>query len=390
MRTGLKGVAAEMRKPKKTAQTRKKTLDAPGKKGRNVGRRGQNRPFPPSVSETDEHYELTGLPSWTVDLATPEKQKKGRPTISDNLLLGNRNSWLHFLEEAWPEIGWPLLSIRKVGSGTIEDIQRIFEPVQSKDNCDHGKAFVRGLPQTVEREELRRHRIRHVDLCFEIQNVRGRCVEALRSCVEGEEALKHTGEQERKIIQAEIQTRWEQLFQLLYSLIEAEKESEVLAHTVVREETYWYCSQLLDFLEERRCAVVPIKVANALAGLPDMGWRESHERCYKMPRSFPERLPYRVLKAVSRIWRRRPRDLDVVPTEFFRIQICKLPRKSDSIRETFCRAWRSLRLAIVECWGQHNQDFMPYAITLAFLRHHCRSKSVEEQILDQVEALSCT
>ncbi len=140
IRTGFEGVTAKMRKPKKNTRKRKKTLDtSPRKKAQSGGGDARNRRFAPSVFEADEYDELIGSSlSLPLELAVPEKRKKGRPTIPDNFLLGSRNSWLHFLEEAWPEIGLSLLNIRKDPSTTIEDIQKVFEPVQSKDNCDHG------------------------------------------------------------------------------------------------------------------------------------------------------------------------------------------------------------------------------------------------------------
>jgi hypothetical protein len=315
--------------------------------------------------------------------------KRGRPTVPDNFLLGARNSWLYYLEEAWPEIGLPLLNIRKAGIGTIEDIQKIFEPVQSKDNCDHGKAFLHGSPQPVEGKELRRTRIRNSALSYEIQEMQSQHSELLRSCVEAENTLRHVDEQEKEIVQTEIKRRKESLLQLEEGLRQAESKSNKLNKVVLSAETYWYCSQLLAFLSgKKRYAVTPIKLANALAGLPQMGWRESFIRCSKMQRCSSARLPYRVVQVVSCIWRGKPRGLEAAPTEFFRAKILELHKKDDDIRETLRRAWRDLRLAINECWNQHSDSFAPFAISSAFLRNRLRSKTAAERILDEREAIS--
>lgn len=241
-------------------------------------------------------------------------------------------------------------------------------------------------PQYVKGQELRANRIRNAELLLRVQEIQSQCVQALHSCAEGEEALKRVGEQERRIIQAECQRRWEELFQLLHTLIKAKKESVELAKTVLAQETYWYCSHLLDYLHKQRYKLAPLNLANALAGLPDMGWRESFVRCSRMPRCSPEMLPYQMFKVVARICGRGRKGVEGSPTEFFHDQILKLPRKYGGIRETLRRVWRDLCLAIVECWAQHNQDFMPYAITLAFLRKHRRPKTEAERMLDQHEA----
>jgi hypothetical protein len=380
-----------MRKPKKNTQNRKKALDTFPRKKAQSGRGGaRSRRFASSVFEVDGHNELTGKSlSWPLELAIPEKRKRGRPTIADNFLLGSRNSWLHFFEEAWPEIGLSLLNIRKDPSRTIEHIQRVFEPVQSKDNCDHGKAFLRGLPQPIEGEKLRRNRTRNADLFVEIQKIQSQLPELRRSCEEAEEALKHVSEEEHQIIQKELTRRRKRLLRLEETLGELKTESKELNERVLGQETYWYCSQLRDFLcGKKQYAVKPLKLANALAGLPDMGWRGSLARCSRMPRSFPERLPSRLCNIFCGIWRRRPKGLRDAPTEFFRIQVLKLPKNGDGIRETLCCGLRDLRLAIVECWAQHSEDYMPYAITLAFLRRHRSSKTEGERILDRQEMLS--
>ena len=328
-------------------------------------------------------------------MAEPEKPKRGRPTIPDNFLLGARNYWLYYFEEAWPEIGWHLLKIRKTGSGTIGDLQKIFERVPSKDHCNHGKAFLRGSPQPVEAEELRVNRIRNSGLRYKIQEMQSQCSGLEHSCAEAEQALREAGEQGNEIIQTELNRRRESLFQLKESLRGAESESKELDKRVLDQETYWYCAQLLDFLcGKKKYAAEPFNLANALAGLPEMGWRESFARCSKMPRSSFVRLPCRVVEVASRIWRRRPKGLEVAPIEFFRTQILKLPKKpknekeNDGIREVLCRGWRDLRLAIEECGkAQHGEEFMPYAIASAFVQKQRQSKTAADMLLDEHDML---
>jgi hypothetical protein len=381
-------MAAEMRKTKKNRKVRKKVLDTSARKRPNSGRgEARNKQLALPVFKGDDLSELTfDSPSSPFDMAPYERRKRGRPTIPDNVLLGYRNSWVNFLEEAWPEIVCNLLGIRNGPDSTVEDIQTIFEPVQSKDNCNHGKAFVRGTPEYVKAGELRKNRTRNSNLFLIIQNTQSQFVEALRSCMQCEEALKQSTQQEHAIIQTECRQRLGRLFQALHALIEAKQESMKLVETVLRQETYYYCSQLLHFLRgKKKYAIEPLTLANALAGLPEMGWRESLIRCYKMPRSFPESLTFRVWKVVSIIWRRIPNEIKEPPTEFFLIQIFKPQRGDDGTYETLRHAWRDLRFAILECWTHHDQNFMPCAITIAFMRLHLGPKSETERILGQNE-----
>jgi hypothetical protein len=214
--------------------------------------------------------------------------------------------------------------------------------------------------------------------------------ELVRSCIDAENALKQVSEQDSEDIQAECNHRRERLLQLEENLRRTESTSKELDKKVLDQETYWYCSQLLDFLcGKKKYAMEALNLANALAGLPHMGWRESFARCSKMPRCSPfAQLPYQVFEVVSRIWRRRPKDLQGPPTEFFRVQILKLPKKDGGIRALVARAWRDLRLAIEQCWKeQHSEESMPCAITSAFVENYLRPKTPAEGIRHENEML---
>jgi hypothetical protein len=274
--------------------------------------------------------------------------------------------------------------------GVMENVRRIFEPLKGKANCYLSEVFLRGTPQPVDGKELRANRIRSSRLHSEIQELQSQFRELEFSCLEADRALARADGQDKAIVQAQADQRKHSLLELEERLRQAEKESKELEKKVVDQETYWYCSQLLDFLLKGRYAIEPINLANALAGLPVMGWRESILRCSKMERtsSFVQ-FPYRVFEVVSRIWRRRSKDIEGAPTDFFRAQILNLPKKDDGTRGALCRGWRDIRLAIEECWkAQHSEDFMPYAITSAFLRNHLRQKTETERILDEDETLS--
>ncbi len=384
-----------MPKRKKARQKRKKGLDGFAKRRpsgrRNRGGAGQERRGNRSSdAQQSGEFSFAPSPSWLPGPPEPAKPKKGRPTVADNFLLGGRNDWLSFFEECWPGIGFGLLGIRKLGGGTIEDLRKVFEPIQGGNRHDLAHVFLGGSPQEVDSKTLRANRIRASKLRYEIQGMHHLRLDLVRSCAEAESALAQAGEQGQEIIQAEAIQRKERLRELDAKLAQAETESKELDRRVENEEAYWYCSELLDFLGKGRCAIKPLRLANALAGLPDMGWRESDDRCSKMARSSPfAQFPYGVFRVISRLWRRRPKGMQEAPTEFFRAQILRLPKKGTGIRDVFCQGWRDLRLAIEECWtARHGGEFMPYAITAAFLRNHLRQKTAAERMLDEHEMLS--
>jgi hypothetical protein len=102
-----------------------------------------------------------------------EKPKRGRPTLRDNDLLGARNQWAWVLGESWPEIGWPLLQVRKRRTSTIEDVRRAFRPVKDKPhNPGIAAAFYRETFEVATPAEVRRNRIRQGDLQAQLTHLR--------------------------------------------------------------------------------------------------------------------------------------------------------------------------------------------------------------------------
>jgi hypothetical protein len=389
------GIDAKMRKSKKTGKGRKKALDAisgtsaplrPGK----PPRKSTVALHPYDLAEPIEYEIAIGSPISPFEMTESEKPKRGRRTVPDNFLLGSRNNWLSMFEENWAEIGFSLLEIRRRERGTIEDVQKIFDSFKGTDTGAFSKVFLQGTPQQVTGKEIRANRSFNSTFHRNIEGMRSLQTDLMRSYAEVEHALEEPGYQDNEILQTREKQIKGRLLQLKEDLRRAESELPQFDQQKRDQEAYWYCSQLLDFLHgKRRNAVTPLNLANALAGLPEMGWRESDARCSKMHRSSPcVGLSYRVVELVSRMWRRRPKVSQDAPIEFFRVQILGLPKK-DGIREVLRRAWRDFRLAIEECWKESkSEEFMPYAITSTFLRNHARSKTLAERILAEREMLS--
>jgi len=393
----LPRIAAKMKKRRKTHQGPQKPLDNLQRKKHLRKRKdaGQKQSvvspgYLAEIGGVPEFSETLPIPAPDIDL--PERPKRGRPTIAHNFLLSYREHWLYYFEECWPEIGWQLLQIRKAGHAEIGEIQAIFErcPTTDNDSNSCGMNFLRDSPQPVSGDELRANRTTANKLRYEIQEAPRQRSELERSCTDSKNALKQVEGQQRENLEAMLNRRLDLLSQFDQRMSDARRDSEKLESIVPGQETYWYCSQLLDYLcGKKRYAVDPCNLANALAGLPDRAWRTSFDHCAKMKRCAFARLPYRAFQVISHIWRRRPKDTKGVPTEWFKTRIRALPRKDDGIRLRFRQGWRDLRLAIEDCWtAQHSEDFMPYVITSAFLRNHLRQKTPEERILDESETLS--
>jgi hypothetical protein len=319
-----------------------------------------------------------------------EKPKRGRRTIPDNFLLGARNAWAALLEESWPEIGWPLLQIRKHRTSTIDDVRKAFHSVKSKPhNPGLAAAFYRGTFEVATPTEVRRNRNRQGDLQGKLIHLRAKVDEVQRSVWEIDAALKNAGPEHTSAIEKEIAKRRQELVEFQSGFNRLTSEELNLGEKCSDQEAYVYASELLDFLRsDDRYGVKPLSIANALAGLPSMRWRQSYSRCARMP--YQESgLHHQVLNVILKLCKRHPRDSKEPLIELFRLQVRKLPRKLGYTRDFLWENFRDLRLAVEECLAtQHDPGELPYALTSVFMRNTRTQKNSVERILAQQEKLS--
>jgi len=301
-----------------------------------------------------------------------------------------RNAWAALLEESWPEIGWPLLQIRKHRTGTIEHVRKAFQPIKSKPhNSGLAAAFYRETFEVATPTEVRGNRIRQASLQGQLIHLGAKVDELQRSLWEIDIAVKNAGPEHTSAIETEIAKRRQDLVQLQTDLNHLTSEEKNLGAKCSDQEAYVYVSQLLDFLRSvDRYGVKPRSMANALAGLPTMRWRQSYSRCARMPREEP-RLPYQVLNVILKLCKRQRGDSEESLTDFFRAQLPRLPKRLGYTREFLLENMRDLRLAVEECLTvQHNPGELPYALTSIFMRNAGKQKDPVERILAQQERLS--
>ncbi len=317
-----------------------------------------------------------------------ERPKRGRRTIPDNFLLGARNAWAALLEESWPEIGWSLSCIRDRRDSTIEDVRKAFDPVKRNlHNPGLAAAFYHESSETAKAADIRKNGEQLGKMQAQIHHTRAKYEELERSCREAEAALEMASTGDADTIKEEATSRLQRLHQLGDDHKKLLSESEALDKKLRDQKAYVSRSELLDFLLSRRYAVKPRNLANALAGLPSMRWRQSFSRCSSM--SFNEvRLHYRVFEVISNIWGRQSEGLDEPPVERFRARLLNLPKKLGYTRQFLWDNWSDLRLAIEECWkSKEPLASIPFVLTSIFMRNATRQKNPAERVLAEREKL---
>jgi len=299
--------------------------------------------------------------------------KLGHPSfLSDEDLWHRRDNALGHFEIEWPEWGWDLRRAR-----TAADFNPIFAATEHTSLGEQSRRF--RIPSSVPFDDLDLNRKKHKALLQRIRNsyeavreiadLKGRIDTALRdvNTVDGVEL---------KIAQQRFTREWNQR-RREYERLSAEDER--LRRQIEMQEAAFAQSELLRFVREKRYAWNPVNLAEAVAGLGFMSYRQSIRRCRRKKCNDSSSLQYEVFRAIAYLCEGRG------PRQLFgelRERIMDLPRRFVSAQRELRRDFYFLRMAVddsVRC--NHRGSQFAYAVARKFARS-TRSMS----LLDQVRA----
>jgi len=272
--------------------------------------------------------------------------------------------------------------------GTIEDIRKIFEPVKEKQhNAGLAAPFYRQSAQTASQADVLKNRVQVGMWDAEMIRIQAERDKYQRLCQEADAALKIGNPADTESIREVATQRQQRLLELEGNLQKLKSQRDILDLKVRDQEAYVFRFELLDFLLSGRAAVDPRTMANALAGLPTMRWRQSLSRCSRMPFD-PPRLEYSVFELLSEVWGHRSKEFKVAPVDFFQSELLKLSEKRVYPRQFLWDNWRDLKNAIDECWKSTRPlGSVPFVLTSTFMRYVTRQKDAAERILAERERL---
>ena len=99
------------------------------------------------------------------------------------------------------------------------------------------------------------------------------------------------------------------------------QKEKALSKLYEDERAFLAQSELLKFIRSRRYAFTPVNLANAMAGLPEMGWRQSAKRCSRHKPKHGDGAVYWLFKLIRRALSERK------PSEPF-VELVKLKLQS--------------------------------------------------------------
>ena len=197
-----------------------------------------------------------------------------------------------------------------------------------------------------------------------------------------------------EVVTAELNTRTVKLEELKAKLRKMREKRESLEAELKSLEAHYAETQVFELIDKRAYSLTLETFANAIAGLPYIGWSRSRERCTKLPLGVAPDVFYCVFQAICYILKEASDPLaENDPLQLFEKGISTLPKvKSKEIRSN-CKfahkymrqKWIYLTKALEVTWNsEFDPEELPYRITAAFsesLRHPITA--LERLLLDQ-------
>ncbi len=207
------------------------------------------------------------------------KPHRGRPIAIDDGRLWNMRDELVFLfENNWADVGGKLRSIKRPAD--------VIETLAVWKNNDQYvvKYLLRPSSTSASPKWLTvtRRKLGNLNRALYCANdARERCRQSLETAQRALSADLSEGE--KAIVQDQISRRAEKFAAADAEYVAATDRQKKMQDLLLDGEAFFARAEFVRFCKSNRYRLKPLNIANALAGLPYIGWRQSAKRCKKQP-----------------------------------------------------------------------------------------------------------
>ena len=309
----------------------------------------------------------------------PTGKTRGRPkSLPEGELWGARSALLDLMERFWAQVGWEIQRAKNV-----QQLRAAFQPIpESSGRLDF---FVRSA---ISRASTQIARLTQKNL--------GRLNSQVRLAYEHERELRERLDRARNALQqqakngaetAQIESICQQREQILQAFCanyeRLQQEERDLRDQMMNQRAYIAQTELLSFIHSHRYTVNPVNLANAMAGLPNMNWRQSTKRCQKFEEPARPGFRYLTFKLIERVNNKSSKKDFLAVLE---ADLRKQPKKNYAAQD-MKKNWYYLRAAINEVL-QHkiHPGKIPYRIVAEYQRK-MSSRTAIDVVLEEEEQL---
>jgi hypothetical protein len=301
------------------------------------------------------------------------KRRGPRTALTDEQLHTIRDQFVQIFEGEWAEIGWNLQRCKKP-----EDLIQIFSPLAESRSwiAEPIAIFCRRSSELPSRVTLRKVRGERRDLVepkSESEEDMRRAIEQLHQV---DWALTQAKGDSRRIVKQARKQRRKVAWKIKLQdrkLANAERSLKTRLQSL---EASFARQELFRFLKSNRYELTPPNLANAVAGLPHMGWRQSMRRCKKKPSHLVNGQRIQTFKSIRYLAAGARKKSENVLVRDFRESVIFLPSRYVVPRNELADNWFYLERAIRQAYrAKANPKSLPFVITkLYFEQLHSQSQ----------------
>jgi hypothetical protein len=307
------------------------------------------------------------------------KAQPGRPiAIDDGRLFGARDHLVWLFEETWADVGERLPWIKKPAD-VLNAIRVWDNPNLSTGNHYIAKCLLRPSSITVTPKWLT---VKRREL-GELNKAAGSTWDAREKCRQSLEVAQRAlspdlSESEKAIVQDQISRRAQRFSDADAEHLAASDRQQKMQDLLNDGEASFARAEFVRFCQSNRYQLNPMNIANALAGLPYIGWRQSAKRCKKHPAPGADGRSMQVFKTIDRTVRSYVRRSDLVghAERWLRAQKSKKSLGVSELQEK----WYYLRWSIktvLEANPRVTTRELPFAIAREYWKRMSRPSSVD-------------
>jgi len=322
----------------------------------------------------NEASEILGLPSMR-----DSKPGRGRPiAIDDGKLLGAREHLVGLFEQTWADVSEHFPRIRKPKD--VRDAVCVWDnPNQSTGDHYIAKCLLRPSSIPATKKSLSATRIELGKLSEVLRHAYDTQQNCQRDLDTAQRALgDRLSEDDKAKVLDQISRRGQKLSQAKteYEILR-NKEGE-LQERLLDGQAGFARAEFFRFCRSKRYRLTPLNLANALAGLPYIGWRQSAARCKKHPSTQENGQSIQIFQAIEQIVRSCVRRSDLI--KHAETWLSDRKTKKSLGPSELRKKWYYLRWSIktvLETEPRVSSRGLPFAITREYWKRTSRPSNVD-------------
>lgn len=312
----------------------------------------------------------------------PPAARRGRRTLLEHGQLHNRRDQLvQIFEGAWGEIGWELQRYKKP-----EDLIRIFSPLSNSFAQEIISVFCRPSTEAPSPNRLRKVRAELRSLIKPLYDTEKARREAQENLQRVEWAFGQATKQTRRLVKRQRKKRRKEFAKAALAYRNVYQRERHLEMQVRCLEASFARLELSRFLKSKRYTLTPLSLANAAAGLPYMGWRQSMRRNAKSRSIIANGLTYQIFKSIRYLAATASKKMENALVADFRAGIRLLPSRYQLPRAELAEKWLYLERAIRHAYRtKPHPKVLPFEITKRYLKEIQSQSQVDMVLAEQAK-----